>query len=132
MSSRERAFSLLVVEDQTLIALHIEDMVRHIGGGAIGWAAGVSDALNLIETSSWDAALLDIRLTQREMVYPVAEQLRAKGVPFAFVTAGDEDIDRRYCDAPVLRKPFGEAELESYLRGLALAADRPTGQHEAA
>jgi len=125
MGSRERAFAVLIVEDQALIALNIEDVVRRIGSGAVGCAARVSDALTLIETTPWDAALLDIRLAQGETVYPVAERLRAKAIPFAFVTAWDGDIDPRYCDVPVLRKPFGEAELESCLRTLLVPAAPP-------
>ena len=118
MDSRERALSVFVVEDQALIALHIEDVVRRIGGRAVGCAAHLSDALTLIETALWDAALLDIRLAQGEMVYPVAKRLQAKTVPFAFVTAWDGKIDARYSQVPVLRKPFSEAELESCLRML--------------
>jgi two-component SAPR family response regulator len=132
MGSRERAFAVLIVEDQALIALNIEDVVRRIGSGAVGCAARVSDALALMETTSWDAALLDIRLAQGETVYPVAEQLRAKNIPFAFVTAWEGDIDPRYSDVPVLRKPFGEAELESCLRTLVIPAVHPSASDQEA
>jgi DNA-binding response OmpR family regulator len=118
MGSLERAFTLLIVEDQALIALNIEDAVRRIGACTIGCAARLSEALILIETACWDAALLDIRLARDEMVYPVAERLQAKAVPVAFVTAWEGEIEARYCDVPVLRKPFGEAELEACLRML--------------
>ncbi len=118
MGSRERAFAVLIVEDQALIALNIEDVVRRIGGGVIGCAARLSDALTLVETASWDAALLNIRLAQGETAYPVAEQLQAKTVPFAFVTGWEADIDPRYSDVRVLQKPFTEAELENCLRTL--------------
>jgi CheY-like chemotaxis protein len=115
---KEQDFTILIVEDQPLIALSIEDVVREIGGGVVGSAARLSDALTLIETASWDAALLDVRLAQGETVYPAAERLQAKGVPFAFLTACDGEIDARYLDVPVLRKPFSEAELESCLQML--------------
>ncbi len=103
MGSREWPFAILIVEDHALIASSIEDIVRTMGARAIGRAGKLSDALTLIETVSWDAALLDFRLTQGEMTYPAADQLRAKGVPFAFVTGWDGDVDPQYCDVPVLR-----------------------------
>jgi len=132
MRSRERAFTILIIEDQALIALNVEDVVRSIGGGAVGHAARLSDALTLIETASWDAALLDIKLARGETVYPAADRLRAKGVQFAFLTAWDGDIDARYADVPVLRKPFSEAELESCLRMLVGRLPHPASEEEAA
>jgi DNA-binding response OmpR family regulator len=78
----------------------------------------VSDALTLIETRRWDTALLDIKLANGELSYPVAARLKAKGVPFAFLTASDRDIDARYSDVPVLMKPFRLTELENCLHAL--------------
>jgi CheY-like chemotaxis protein len=132
MGSRERACAILIVEDQASIALNIEHAIRSIRGCAIGHAARVSDALTLIETRSWEAALLDIKLARGETVYPAAERLRAKGIPFAFLTAFDGDIDEQYADVPVLRKPFGEAELESCLRMLIGNMPPPVSEEEAA
>jgi DNA-binding response OmpR family regulator len=116
--AKKQGFAILVVEDQPLIALSIEDVIRETGGGVVGSAARLCDALSLIETASWDAALLDVKLAQGEAVYPAAERLQVKGVPFAFLTAWDGEIDARYSDVPVLRKPFSEAELESCLQML--------------
>jgi CheY-like chemotaxis protein len=116
--AKEQGFAILIVEDQPLIALNIEDVVRETGGRVVGSAPRLCDALTLIETASWDAALLDVHLAQGETVYPAAEQLQAKGIPFAFLTAWDGQIDARYSDVPVLRKPFSEAELESCLQTL--------------
>jgi CheY-like chemotaxis protein len=123
-----QGFTILIVEDQALIAAGIADLIREIGGGVVGSAARLSDALTLIETASWDAALLDVTLAQGETVYPAAERLRTKGVPFAFLTASDGDIDARYHDAPVLSKPFSEAELKSFLQTLIGSAIQPAGQ----
>jgi hypothetical protein len=63
-----------------------------------------------------DAALLDIKLEHGETAYPVAERLYAKRIPFAFITGWDAGLGERYGNAPVLRKPFGEAELDRCLR----------------
>jgi len=118
MGSLGRVFTILVVEDHSVIALEIEDAVRRNGGRVLGPAVRVSEALALIETGPCDAALLDIKLGHGETVYAVAERLRAKRIPFAFVTGWDGDFAEPYGDAPVLRKPFGEAELDRCLRML--------------
>jgi CheY-like chemotaxis protein len=132
MGSREWPFAILIVEDHALIASSIEDIARTMGACAIGRAGKLSDALTLIETVSWDAALLDFRLTQGEMTYPAADQLRAKGVPFAFVTGWDGDVDPQYSGVPVLKKPFSEAALKSCLQMLIDKAPDQAGEHEAA
>jgi DNA-binding response OmpR family regulator len=118
MRSRERVFTILVVEDHGVIALEFEDAIRRHGGLVLGPAVRVSDALALIETTECDAALLDIKLEHGETVYPVAERLYAKRIPFAFITGWDGGLGERYGNVPVLRKPFGEAELDRCLRML--------------
>ena len=118
MGSRERVFTILVVEDHPFIASEFEDAVRRNGGHVLGPAARVSEALALIDAAPCDAALLDVTLEHGETVYAVAERLRAKRIPFAFVTGSDDGFAERYDDAPVLRKPFREAELDRCLRML--------------
>jgi DNA-binding response OmpR family regulator len=118
MGWREGAFTILVVEDQGLIASEFEDAVRRNGGRVLGPVTRVSQALALIEAAPCDAALLDVTLEYGETVYPVAERLYAKRIPFAFVTGWDGEFGEAYGDAPVLRKPFGEAELDRCLRTL--------------
>ena len=98
----------------------------------LGPAAQIPDALALIETAECDAALLDIRLANGETVYAVAERLDAKAVPFAFITAWDGDIDERFAHAPVLRKPFSEADLDGCLRVLIGSVPHPAGKRQAA
>jgi CheY-like chemotaxis protein len=119
MGSLGRAFTFLVVEDHVVIALEIQEAVWRNGGRVLGPAAQVSEALALIETAPCDAALLDLNLGPGGTAYAVAERLHAKGIPFAFVTGSyGDDIDERYSDAPVLKKPFGEADLDGCLRML--------------
>ena len=72
MGPEGEAFSLLVVEDQALISLHIEQAIRELGAASVGCASTVTAALALIEKTSWSAALLDLRSANGEMVYPVA------------------------------------------------------------
>jgi CheY-like chemotaxis protein len=132
MRSRSRSFTILIVEDYALIALEIEDAVRRNGGQVLGPAAQIPDALALIEAAGCDAALLDIKLSHGETVYAVAERLDAERVPFAFITGWDGEIDPRFAHAPVLRKPFGEADLDRCLHVLIGSMPRPAGKRQAA
>jgi two-component SAPR family response regulator len=132
MLSRARVFTILIVEDHALIALEIEDAVHRNGGQVLGPAAQIPEALGLIETARCDAALLDIKLANGETVYPIAERLVADGVPFAFITAWDGEIDERFAHAPVLKKPFGEAELDRCLQVLIAGMPHPAGKPQAA
>ncbi len=67
MGSRERVFTILVVEDHGFIASEFEDAVRRNGGRVLGPAARVSEALALIEAAPCDAALLDITLKRDDI-----------------------------------------------------------------
>ena len=59
------------------------------------------------------AAVLDVNL-DREMVYPVADAVVARGVPFVFVTGyGAEGIDSRFAQVLVLQKPIERQMLQS-------------------
>ncbi len=112
------AFTILIVEDHVVIAADIADVIQRNGGQVLGPASGLSEALALIKTTLCDAALLDINL-RHETVYPAAEILQSRGIPFAFITGSEDDeIDSRYADVPLLRKLFGETELENCLRKL--------------
>jgi DNA-binding response OmpR family regulator len=79
---------VLVVEDEFLIAIDLERLLRQHGFRVLGPAATVAAALNLLDGEAPDVALLDVNL-RGEMVTPVAEVLRARGVPFVLASAYD-------------------------------------------
>ncbi len=75
---------VLIVEDEFLIALHLEQMVRAAGGVVIGPVAVAGRALTHIQAGEVDIALLDIDLGKRRGL-AVAAALRAGGVPFVLI-----------------------------------------------
>ncbi|GJE41523.1 response regulator [Methylobacterium soli] len=98
---------VLVVEDEYFIA---DDLRRHFeerGAEVLGPVPRVEDALALIAaTAEIDAAVLDVNL-QDEMVYPVADALQARGVPFLFATGYEKTaIPARFADVRHCEKPF--------------------------
>lgn len=105
------SLTFLMVEDETIVAFLIEDMLRELGCGQPRHAASVSEALALLASERFDAAVLDINLAG-EKVYPVAERLESLDVPFLFATGyGIAGLPAQYKSRPVLQKPFTQQAL---------------------
>jgi len=110
---------ILVVEDELILALTIEEILRDEGHVVVGPVARPGEALALIEAQQIDAALLDVRLRHGDVVYPAADALVERAIPFAFMTAYAADgIDARYAEHEVLHKPFTDRDVKRVLRGI--------------
>jgi DNA-binding response OmpR family regulator len=109
--------SILLVEDDALIAMMVADMCDALGYGEPVQAAAISEALAAIEGQDITGALLDVHLGA-DAVWPVADALAARGVPFAFMTGGGGDVPSAHAARPTLAKPFRVAELDSLLGAL--------------
>lgn len=122
---------VLVAEDEALIAMDLEARLRRHGWRVLGPAATVAAALRLLDGGGEvpDVALLDVNL-RGEMVTPVAERLRALGVPFVAASAYDDDrlAALGLGGAPAVGKPARERVLLAALeRAAAPAPTRPPG-----
>ena len=94
-----------------LILMSIEDMLADLGCTSVSAAAGVDQALALVDAQAFDAALVDLNLDGRNS-YPVADALAARGVPFAFSTGySGQGMAECYRDRPVLTKPYGDVQM---------------------
>ena len=93
---------ILIVEDEAMIALLIQDVLEEIGSVIVGPASRIPAALDLIAAEAVDLAVLDLNLAGQP-VYPVAEVLADRGIPFVFITGyGQVSIDERWRDRPSL------------------------------
>lgn len=107
---------LLIVEDDYFIATDLAHAAQELGLEVIGPAGSVADALRLIQANELHGAVLDIHLG-RERVFPVADALSARGVPFIFVTGYDPvDIPEAYAATPRCEKPVDKGLLARVLR----------------
>jgi len=114
---------ILVVEDETLVAMALCADLAALGWEILGPAASIEEAVRILaSTSPPDAAVLDVNLAGR-LVYPLAEQLRAQGVPFIFCT-GYERLDHHepFCNDAIIRKPININQLVEQLHRLETAA----------
>lgn len=108
---------VLIVEDDTLIALDTSETISAFGVPSVRTARGVADALELIAARAPDFVLLDVGLI-REKSFAVAEQLVSRKIPFVFVTgySGPAALPNALAHYPVLRKPYLRDELLETLR----------------
>jgi two-component sensor histidine kinase len=115
---------ILLVEDEPIIGMMMQEMLRRLGAEVLG---PYTSAVELERSGRLlaDAAVLDVNLGG-ELVYPIAEKLAREGVPFVFLTGYEAGgIDPRFADAPILTKPVDEGELAEALNGLLLVQDVP-------
>jgi CheY-like chemotaxis protein len=112
------SLKVLVVEDEALVSMLVEDMLTDLGCTVVGPAAEIEEAMRLAGSADIDAALLDVNLGGRP-IFPVADALKGRGVPFAFASGyGEAGLSDDHRGAAVLQKPFREADLRRVLEGL--------------
>ena len=98
--------SILVVEDEPLIAMMLEDFLESLGHSVCATCESVSDALIEADKGGFDLAILDVNL-KGESVWPVASKLREKNVPFVIATGGHVDPPpAEFANVPVIEKPY--------------------------
>jgi DNA-binding response OmpR family regulator len=111
--------SILVVEDEPLIAMMLEDFVDALGHRIAGSADCVSDALQHVAAGGFDVAILDVHLRDGAS-WPVADALADGGTPFLLSTGGHVDPPpARHARAPLLSKPFTLDGIRSALEFVA-------------
>ena len=107
--------TILVVEDEPLVAMVLESILEDMGALLVGPAASVEKALALIDAGGFAGALLDVNL-RGERVDAVADALSAKGIPFVFTTGhGIDGIPPAHRDRPMLSKPFRDSDIVAAL-----------------
>jgi PAS domain S-box-containing protein len=103
---------VLLVEDEALVAMMIQECLGDFGYQVVGPIATATEAAVRAEDGNFEAAVLDINLGDGA-VYPIADMLAARGVPFVFVTGYDaESVEPRFRNIPVLQKPIERDVLQ--------------------
>ena len=99
--------SILIVEDEPLIAMMLEDFLDSLGHNVVAVADTVEDALARVDEGGFDVAIVDVSLKEGKTIWPVADRLAQEGVPFVLATGGHiEPPPPQHAAAPVLAKPY--------------------------
>lgn len=107
--------SVLIVEDEPLISMMLEDFLDSLGHQVAGTCDTLDDALGRVEQGGFDVAIIDVNLNGQQ-VWPVADRLAAKGIPYVLATGGHIDPPPiAHAAAPVLSKPYTLDAIEPIL-----------------
>lgn len=102
---------VLILEDEILLAMDVEDLLREAGCVHLMWVATVADALESVGARRPDVAILDLNVNG-EKSFPVADALNEAGVPFVIVSGHSRTIvPARHGKRPFLGKPYDRGEL---------------------
>jgi CheY-like chemotaxis protein len=116
MRSDVPARRVLIVEDESMVAMLIEHIVAELGHRVIATAATLDAATEAIAGASVDFAILDVNLCGRSS-FPVAELLAARKIPFVFATGyGRRGLPPEWHHTPVLQKPFRTRDVGRAMR----------------
>lgn len=107
-----RGLRVLIVEDEATVAMLIEDMLEDLGCRVMASLASVATASEAVDHTDIDFAVLDVNVAG-ELVFPVAERLRDRGIPFLFSTGyGATGLLAEFSSCQVVAKPFAQTDLE--------------------
>lgn len=111
-------FKIMLVEDESLVLMLLEDMLKDMGHSVACTASELDEALELARDAPYNLAIIDINL-KGQRTFPVAEIVKDRKLPLIFSTGyGANGIDPKFADIPVLCKPFDDKSLAGALAQL--------------
>jgi two-component system, response regulator PdtaR len=117
----------LIIEDEVLVALHIEDCLRDHGYVTFDLAATQVQAIEAATARCPDLITSDVNLAQGCSISAVQEICRDRLIPVVFITASDWEVHKRAPGSLVVAKPFTSAALaKAFAAGGATDGYNPT------
>ena len=114
-----RPLSILVVEDQALIAMELQMLIEDAGHSSSGWATDRREADVIAGRTVIDLALVDIHLADGPTGGHVAADLRRRNIPVVFMTANAKRVPEDFAGAiGILAKPYTASAVAAVLEYL--------------
>ena len=109
---------VLIVEDELLLGLELHDDLETLGCAVIGPFGTLAQAFEEAQQNEFDFAILDINL-HGEMVYPLADDLFRRGIPFLFLTGyAAAALPEAFRAVPHVPKPYNANILANRMGSL--------------
>ena len=106
-----RGRRILIAEDEYMLACEMQQEAEDAGAIVVGPVGSLREASRLTEEKAYEAAILDINLGG-ESIYPVADILMQRNVPFVFLTGYSKaSLPTRFADVPHCNKPVSSVEV---------------------
>lgn len=110
---------IFIVEDEFFAAILLEEDLRTAGWSTLGPFTTLNQARGAAKTEQFDLAILDVNL-DGEMVYPLADDLAARGIPFIFLSGYlSRDLPERFKATPKISKPYDAVLLRKEIERVA-------------
>lgn len=107
--------SILLVEDESTVAMLIEDMLWELGYRTVVSVARLAHAFETLDSTDFDVAILDVNV-HGEPVFPLAQRLSEQGKPIVFSSGyGQSGLPAEFHDCVMLAKPFSVEDLQRAL-----------------
>ena len=103
----------LIIEDESLIAFAIEDILRECGFDSIDLAASPASAIAAAEKHCPDLITSDVELRPGCGISTVIGICDRSSIPVIFITGNVDQVTRRLPSHPALNKPFSESSLRA-------------------
>lgn len=125
---------ILVVEDETIVALDIKSALKKLGHEVVGTATNYDDAIKKVKEYDPDIILMDINLeNSKDGIETVTDIQKIKFIPVIYLTAFTDDatVERAIKTNPIayLNKPFRRDEIKSSIL-LAVHKMNPDGKFD--
>ncbi|WP_159982928.1 MULTISPECIES: HWE histidine kinase domain-containing protein [unclassified Novosphingobium] len=104
----------LIVEDNVIIAMEAEDVLRGFGFSDCRIAGSVDTAMGVLDAAEVSFAMLDVNLG-KDTSAPIASALQERGIPFIFASGyGERSLQNGdFRRVPVVTKPYGERDVRA-------------------
>jgi CheY-like chemotaxis protein len=104
--------SVLIVEDEMIVAMMMEDLMRELGVKDVEIAGDSASALAILASKPIDMAILDLKVRDGNTL-PVADVLEERGIPFVFSSgSGSGFLSGRHAARPMISKPFFDDDFK--------------------
>ena len=122
MNAVAAGMRILIVEDEFFAAHLLEEDLRAAGFVTLGPFTTLGRAIEAARSEDFDLAILDVNLNG-EMVYPLADELVARGMPFVFLSGYSlRDLPERFRTLPKVSKPYSAPVLMAEIQRIAPSA----------